>query len=152
MLKRLSRADEPATGGLIRLTYMSKATSLAAHPDPWTATSRLRAQSERLNRLYGLTGALLAGRDWFIQTLEGEPVAIYATFARINLDLRHQDIRLFEVAPVHGRLFEDWAMHVGSMDAVSPASLWMCVRTYRRMPPGGAPVLLRALEESVYAA
>lgn len=152
MLKRLRRPQDPASGNLVRLTYMSKATSLAAHPDPWTATSRLRSQSERLNRLYGVTGALLAGRDWFIQTLEGEPVAVYATFARINVDLRHQDVRLFEVAQVQGRLFESWAMHVGSMDAVSPASLWMCVRTYRRVPPGGAPTLLRALEESVYAA
>jgi len=137
---------------VVRLTYMSRTTSLAEHPNRAAGMAQIRRQSQQLNRLYGLTGALLVGHDWFIQTLEGEPCAVFATFARINLDLRHQGIRLFEVASARGRLFPDWAMHVGRMEEVGPALLWQCGRAYRRLPQGGASLLLRALEESVHAA
>ncbi len=148
----MSKSPPVNAGAVLRLTYMSKATSLAAHPNRTTAMAQLGCQSRRCNQLYGLTGALLAGQDWFIQTLEGDPVAVYATFARVNLDLRHQDVRVFEIASTDARMFPDWTMHVGAMEKVSSALLWQCGRAYRRVPPHSASLLLRALEESVHAA
>jgi hypothetical protein len=67
---------------------MSRPTSLGEYPTPWEAMVRLRHQAQRFNRLYGITGALLVSPHWFLHTLEGEPASVYATLARINLDLR----------------------------------------------------------------
>ncbi len=110
-------------GALLRLTYMSQPTSLAQHPTPAQARAHLWAQAQRLNRPSGLTGALLIYPDWFLQTLEGTPEAVYAALARINRDLRHQNLRIFEAASTASRQFEAWAMHVGSAEEISPLAL-----------------------------
>jgi hypothetical protein len=90
--------------------------------------------------------------DWFLQTLEGKPAAVYATLARINLDPRHQNLRIFEAASTASRLFEAWAMHVGSAEEVSPLALWQCSHAFRHARYPHPEPLLAALKESTKAA
>jgi hypothetical protein len=137
---------------MVRLTYMSQATSLAEHPNFPTAVGDLCVQAQRLNRQYGLTGALIVSRKRFIQTLEGDPEAVFATLARINLDLRHFDLRIFEISEQLWRHFGKWVMHVAMMERVNPALISLCIEAYRRPAPPTARFLLRALEESAQAA
>jgi hypothetical protein len=131
---------------------MSRPTSLGEHPTPWEAMVRLRHQAQRLNRLYGITGALLVSPHWFLQTLEGEPTSVYATLARINLDLRHQDLRIFEASPAPHRLFAVSTMHVRPADEVNPNLIEQCTEVFLGSRPYGAWFLLRALQESVETA
>ncbi|HYF56370.1 MAG TPA: BLUF domain-containing protein [Salinarimonas sp.] len=107
MLRHLDEAITPLGGPVYRVTYMSRPTTLMEHPSTPEAIALLQWQSRKLNRLYGLTGALLVGRHWFVQALEGEPVPLFATLARINVDARHMDLRLFEVTKAPARLFGD---------------------------------------------
>ena len=137
---------------LMRLTYMSRATELARFPSPMEATARLDQQCQALNRSSGLTGALLVGEEWFIQVLEGERAAVLAALDRINRDPRHEDVRIFELTAASGRLFGNWAMHVGTVATVEPELLWRCVENFRHPSPHGADVLLEALTHSVRTA
>jgi hypothetical protein len=87
MLRRLDEAFGRSSRPMVRLTYMSQATSLAEHPNFPTAVGDLCVQAQRLNRLYGLTGALIVSRRWFIQTLEGDREAVFATLERFPFNL-----------------------------------------------------------------
>lgn len=149
----MDRLDGHRRGGpLLRLTYMSQSTSLAQHPTPAQARAHLWAQAQRLNRPSGLTGALLIHSDWFLQTLEGTPEAVYTTLARINLDPRHQNLRIFEAASTASRLFEPWAMHVAPAEEVSPLALGQCSHAFRHARYPHPEPLLAALKESTKAA
>jgi hypothetical protein len=77
---------------------------------------------------------------------------VYATLARINLDPRHQNLRIFEAASTASRLFEVWAMHVGSAEEVSPLALWQCSHAFRHARYPHPEPLLAALKESTKAA
>jgi len=152
MLRHLDKAFMPLGGLVYRVTYMSRPTTLMEHPSAPEAIALLQWQSRKLNRLYGITGALLVGRHWFVQTLEGEPVALFATLARINLDRRHMDLRLFEVTEAPTRLFGDWTMHVGTTALIDRDLVARCTDSYRRPEPGGTNLLHEALKQSVLAA
>ena len=138
-------------GPVVRVTYMSRPSTLQ-QASLCEDVAHIQWQSRKLNRLYGITGALLVSRHWFIQTIEGEAVAVFATLARINLDVRHEDIRIFEMTVSPTRLFATWAMHVGTMGHVDPALIARCAEGFRRPSPREAPLLVSALQQSVMAA
>jgi CheY-like chemotaxis protein len=142
-----SQAGE--AGALTRLTYMSRATSLMQHPTPALACEELGEQARRLNRIHGITGALLASPDWFVQTLEGEQNVVLATLARINRDPRNIDLRVFEIEGGSERLFGDWSMHVGAFEALSPSLVARCLEAFARPGAAEVGVLHAALRESV---
>lgn len=152
MLGHGDEAFKSMGGPVLRVTYMSRATALMDHPSAPEAIALLQWQSRKLNRLYAVTGALLVGRRWFVQTLEGEPVTLFATLARINIDPRHMDLRLFEVTKAPMRLFGDWSMHVGTTALIDPALITRCVEGYRRPGPRNVHHLHEALRQSVLAA
>ncbi|KAA2234681.1 BLUF domain-containing protein [Salinarimonas soli] len=140
----------PETGvPLMRLTYMSRPTASGREPSAVQAMTRLAQQCQALNRLSGLTGALLVGEEWFIQVLEGESTAVLGALDRINRDARHEDLRIFELTPASGRMFGGWAMHVGRVEAVEPELLWRCVEGFRHPGPRAAELLIEALTQSV---
>jgi DNA-binding response OmpR family regulator len=137
---------------LMRLTYMSRPTSLAREPSPSDATFSLSEQASRLNREHGLTGALIVGSEYFIQVLEGDQAPLVAALGRITRDPRHEDMRIFELAMAKDRMFPDWAMHLGTVDQVDPELIWRCVESYKQPSPANANVLVEALSQSVQAA
>jgi hypothetical protein len=130
---------------------MSRTTSHAEKPSLSESMAEIQWTSRKLNRLYGVTGALLVGRHWFIQTLEGSAIDVHVTLARINLDVRHEDLRLFELREVPNRMFADWSMHVSTMGHVSSGLISRCVGCFSQPSSANAPHLLDALMESVAA-
>lgn len=62
------------------------------------------------NRLRGVTGALIARHDLYLQMLEGPREQVTRTFARILDDERHSDVALVWVGDSPARLFPDWDM------------------------------------------
>lgn len=151
-------ADATAVGSitaqqpLIRLTYMSRPTPLARHPSPSEATLLLGGQARHLNRENGLTGALLVGSKYFIQVLEGQRQPLVAALARISRDLRHEDMRVFELTVAPVRMFSNWAMHLGAVEQVEPELIEHCVRSFEQPSPARANFLIEALAQSVQAA
>ncbi len=75
--------------------------------------------SRRNNARDGLTGALVARRDIYLQLLEGPEAKVASAYARILQDDRHLAVRQLVSAPAEARLFPDWAM----LD--DPARSWL---------------------------
>ncbi len=94
---------------LYRLIYCSRAT-LPAKTTIETELPRILARSARRNAQDGITGALLAYDGWFLQALEGPPVKVADTYARLSRDPRHQSLRLIHVEAISQRSFTSWSM------------------------------------------
>lgn len=95
-----------------RIIYCSQAT-YDISPDELVA---LLASSRGNNARAGLSGMLLYSSQSFLQVLEGDPEALRATYARIESDDRHTELRLLLEAEVPAPLFPDWTMGFEHVD------------------------------------
>ena len=87
-------------------------------------------QARRNNGRNGLTGALIARGDLYLQLLEGPETAVMATFDKILVDNRHLAVKLLAREAVAERLFANWSMRddpaqswLWSADAVADGAL-----------------------------
>jgi len=62
------------------------------------------------NRAADLTGLLVTIQDFFLQVLEGPPIAVQTAYGRILNDPRHTDAVVISAGPAERRLFGDWNM------------------------------------------
>ncbi len=92
---------------LERLIYESRATGRTSSI---LNIATILAESQRNNDRDGLTGALAAHDDRYIQVIEGEWGALNRLMRRINADPRHRDLRILSRAPVEQRSFAGWSM------------------------------------------
>ena len=92
---------------LERLVYGSTATG---HTDNLLNMATILAESGRNNARDGLTGALAAHENRYIQVIEGSPQALDGLLRRLATDNRHRDIVIFGRSPVDRRVFGDWGM------------------------------------------
>lgn len=80
--------------------------------------SRLLAFSRASNARKGITGALLLAGSTFFQLLEGPDVDVRETFARIQGDSRHKNLRVIDERTDSERLMpNDWLFFTDTMDA-----------------------------------
>ena len=105
--------NDPAE--LLRLVYVSRnAIAVPAGGMAWEI-DRILDASQRNNARAGVTGALIFNDGVFGQVLEGPRDAVEETFERIQLDDRHSDVTLLDIATVGLRSFGAWTMgFVGS--------------------------------------
>lgn len=75
--------------------------------------------ARRCNARDGITGALIARQDLFLQLLEGSAEAVDAAYQRIARDDRHIEVRQLVRREASERLFPGWAMRH------DPARSWM---------------------------
>ena len=94
-------------------------------------------QARRNNARDGLTGALIARGDIYIQLLEGPAAAVATTFARIAVDNRHLAVARLSEIETEARLFPTWTMR----DDVAPSWAWSAAEVER-----GAPLNLPAAD------
>jgi hypothetical protein len=95
-----------------RIIYCSQGT-MDFSPDELVA---LLESARKKNTDAGLTGMLLYCSQSFLQMLEGEPVALEETYARIVADERHVNLRLLMNVHVSQRLFPNWTMGFEHVD------------------------------------
>ena len=95
-----------------RIIYCSQAT-IDFSPEELVA---LLERSRSNNEACGLSGMLLYCSQSFLQMLEGDEAALQATYARINADDRHQNLRLLMNTEITTRLFPDWTMGFEHLD------------------------------------
>lgn len=81
--------------------------------------------ARRCNERDGITGALIARGDLYLQLLEGPKEKLLTTYHRIIEDERHVEVTQLLVRQVEARMFPGWAMRddpakswVWSIDAV----------------------------------
>lgn len=94
---------------LLRLIYASR-VDIGMVPDLDAAVLRIIDVSARNNRTVGVTGLLLSHRGWFVQALEGSPVAVRNVFQRVSRDRRHCDLTVLDERTAPARAFAAWSM------------------------------------------
>ena len=95
-----------------RIIYASQATR-DLRPDELEA---LLQTCRRRNAASGLSGMLLYSSQSFLQVIEGEPMAVRATYERILRDDLHDNIRKLLDTEVSSALFPDWSMGFEHVD------------------------------------
>ena len=105
---------------LQRLVYESSATGSTGS---LLNLAAILSEAQRNNDRDGLTGALAAHRERYIQVLEGPAQALDALLARLATDPRHRDIVILDRAPVQTRLFGQWSMASARISPEKAATL-----------------------------
>lgn len=95
---------------LYRLIYTSRSLLPGDEDAQTAAVEGILAVSKRNNARVGVTGALLFNAGAFAQALEGERLAVEATFERIQRDPRHSDVSVLQCEAVAARAFPNWSM------------------------------------------
>ena len=94
---------------LHRLIYYSRAEISSGDQLAPMMTSILSAAAPR-NAQRGVSGALLACDEWFVQALEGERLTIGELYNLIRADRRHRNPTVIKAGPIGRRTFEGWGM------------------------------------------
>lgn len=128
---------------LERLVYESTATGTT---DSLLNLATILATSQRNNDRDGLTGALAAHRDRYIQVIEGPAQALDGLLRRLESDPRHRDIVLFGREPVTARLFSQWSMASAVITPARGAALDTLVDQDDLTPERVIRIMLDALE------
>ena len=92
---------------LHRLIYRSTATGTTAS---LLNVATILAESQRNNDRDGLTGALAAHGDRYIQVIEGRASTLDSLLRRLKGDNRHKAIEVIDRRDIDRRRFEGWAM------------------------------------------
>ncbi len=130
---------------LHRLLYTSIAGRQAAQDMAGLVCDILKVAVPR-NAEVGVTGALLACNDWFLQALEGERMAVGQVYGRVLNDPRHEGLRVIQAGPIESREFGAWSMCGQALSPTDDAIL-RTLKTRGDLNPARftAPAALRLL-------
>lgn len=128
---------------LERLVYESTATGTTASIGNLAV---ILAESQRNNDRDGLTGALAAHRDRYIQVVEGPAQSLDALLRRLESDPRHRDLVLLGREPIDARLFGRWSMASAVITPACGAALDALVDDDDLSPPQVIRILLDAAD------
>jgi hypothetical protein len=104
---------------LVRLMYASRANGLVTAE----MLSAILRQSHARNPAEGITGALCASGEVFLQVLEGGRLAVSRLYGRIAQDPRHRDVMLLSYDEIQERRFSGWSMGQVNVARLNPALL-----------------------------
>jgi hypothetical protein len=130
---------------LERLVYESTATGTT---ESIGNLAVILAESQRNNDRDGLTGALAAHRDRYIQVIEGPAQTLDALLRRLENDPRHRDIILLHREPISERLFSRWTMANARITPIHGAALDSLVDDDELTPQEVIGILLDALRKA----
>lgn len=128
---------------LERLVYESTATGST---DSIGNLAVILAESQRNNDRDGLTGALAAHRDRYIQVIEGSAQTLDALLRRLETDARHRDIILLGREPIQTRVFGRWSMASARITPAHGAALDSLVDGDELTPSRVIRIMLDALD------
>jgi len=108
---------------LIQLIYVSRPSGPIGSHELVQIVDSCRRNNEQT----GITGMLAFSGTHFLQLLEGSELEVERTFARIEHDRRHADIRVLGRAPIHARSFGTWSMGFAGMSAFNVDIMQRCL-------------------------
>lgn len=111
---------------LIRLVYRSDA--LIDTADPAGLTDIFRS-ANRNNPRFGITGALVATAQKFMQVLEGRRGPVHTLLNTIEADPRHQALQVLGELQFQDRLFPEWVMARADPSRLAPHNLLILIQT-----------------------
>ena len=102
-----------------RLIYFSENLVDPTRGSVLSQLSEILSASNRNNKAFDITGALIFDEQWFLQVLEGEREKVWRTLNRIENDERHSNVVIIEAGIVPSRLFGNWWMGLAKRDKVT---------------------------------
>jgi hypothetical protein len=127
---------------LERLVYESTATGTT---ESFGNLAVILAESQRNNDRDGLTGALAAHRERYIQVIEGPAQALDGLLRRLEGDPRHRDIEVIGREPVDARQFGRWTMASARINPEQGALLDQLAASANRTPARIVAILREAV-------
>ena len=94
---------------MIRMIYVSQAKKV-----DFNKIKDILTISHKRNLENGITGALIYGKGYFIQCLEGDQPEVEALYKKIIIDNRHDHIELISKEEIQEPCFNDW--HISLMN------------------------------------
>lgn len=94
---------------MIRLIYVSQAKDI-----DFNKIKAILSTSHVHNQENNISGALIYGRGYFIQCLEGDTNKVETLYKKIIIDNRHDHIELISTEEIQDRFFKDW--HISMMN------------------------------------
>lgn len=134
---------------MLRLVYFSQNQIDPARGSVVRVLSQILAASNCNNRLNDITGALVFDEQWFIQALEGERAAVWATFDRLREDERHSDVVVAEAVDLKARMFGNWWMGLATRGAATESAFQPFLRNGRLDPPAMSATDMLSLMEAL---
>lgn len=130
---------------LLRVVYLSRATQAIEEG----ALQAILAGSSERNSRDGITGVLCAGRDHYLQVIEGCVGPVMSLYLRILADQRHREPTLLSISLVGERLFGQWAMaHIdGSARNAFADEILLTETSLHQRSDRAAAILRRFVEE-----
>lgn len=101
-----------------RLVYCSWSRLQGNEDELEASIESILATSRAGNKRSGITGALIFDGQGFAQVLEGSRVAVEKTYAKIQIDPRHDRVTLLEQAYQPERYFAEWFMAYSDAEAL----------------------------------
>ena len=129
---------------LERLVYESTATGTT---ESVLNLAVILAESQRNNDRRGLTGALAAHRERYIQVIEGPVAALDSLLRRLTDDPRHRHIRVLDRRAIAERQFDGWSM---ASPRLNPQTTQVLDRLMAEPDPSGG-LIVRLLREALDA-
>ena len=128
---------------LERLVYESTATGTT---ESIGNLAVILAESQRNNDRDGLTGALAAHRERYIQVVEGPAQTLDALLRRLDSDPRPRPLLLLGREPIPARLFGRWSMASARITPAHGAALDSLVDHDELTPSKVIRIMLDALD------
>ncbi len=125
---------------LERIVYCSRAT---VPTESLLVIAEILAVSQRNNDRDRLTGALAISDGWFLQVIEGEPMALDRLLRRLQGDPRHQDVEVLSRVAIDARLFGRWSMTAARITPALRPELIALIDACRVAPADAVAGLLR---------
>ena len=91
---------------LSEVLYVSRSLHRKGHASDLEILQEAQSNNERND----LTGCLIRGTTWFVQSLEGPSPALRQVFQAIQKDARHSDIEFWISDSLAERRFPEWRM------------------------------------------
>ncbi len=92
---------------MYRLIYKSHSKT----PIDWELVKSILETSRKGNKESGISGVLLATKNYFLQVLEGSFEEVNKLYSSIVRDSRHGEVQLISFTCIENRIFDTWAMH-----------------------------------------
>ena len=104
---------------LVKLIYCSQMT----HGRDIAEIQKILKSSRENNPEREITGLLLWGSTYFLQTIEGRRTQVNELFHKIYHDKRHKNVILLSYSDIQERLFSEWSMAYASTSGLDETVL-----------------------------
>jgi hypothetical protein len=102
----------------VRLVYASQATfkAFTANNGIDTNVTDILHTARENNQKHHLVGALYYGNGCFVQCLEGSKTEIDDLYEKLQLDSRHEHLKVLQLQEITSFGFADWKMKYATID------------------------------------